>query len=108
MGCAGVDLLRQEAYGVRVYIAGQIKGTDDYHERFAQAADRLRKEGWQVYNPVAANLEGMPLNRIMAHVLTQLCECEAIALLPGWSMSGGAHIEYDLAAYLNMKVIELL
>ena len=52
----------------RIYIAGQIKGTSDYHDRFAKAADKLRKKGWQVYNPAAANLEGMPIRRIMAHV----------------------------------------
>lgn len=92
---------------LKVYIAGQIKGTDDYHERFAAAAKKLRLDGYSVYNPAAANLEGTPLNRIMAHLLPQLCECEAIALLPGWSMSGGAQIELNLAEYLNLKVIEL-
>jgi hypothetical protein len=90
-----------------VYIAGPIRGTKDYHERFATAAKKLRLEGHAVYNPAAANLEGTPLNRIMAHLLPQLCECEAIALLPGWSMSGGAQIEYDLAEYLGLRVIEL-
>ncbi len=90
-----------------VYVAGPIKGTDDYHERFAAAAKKLRLEGHSVYNPAAANLEGSPLNKIMAHLIPQLCECEAIALLPGWSLSDGAQIELRLAKYINLEVIEL-
>lgn len=89
------------------YIAGKISGTTDYPKRFAQAADKLRAQGFKVFNPAAANLEGTPLPRIMSYVLGQLCECEAIALLPGWWRSGGARIEWLLAKYLGLKVIYL-
>jgi hypothetical protein len=92
---------------MKVYLAGAIKGTTDYPERFASGANLLRMRGYSVYNPAAANLEGLPLKRIMSHLLPQLCECEAIALLPGWRTSGGAKIEYDLAVYLGLQIIEL-
>ncbi len=92
----------------RCYVAGRIRSQRDYRERFAKAAERLRREGWSVYNPAAANLEGLPLARIMAHVLPQLCECDAIAMLPGWWMRlGGAWIEYLLARYLGLQRIYL-
>jgi Domain of unknown function (DUF4406) len=90
-----------------IYVAGAIKGTNDYHERFAEASEKLRAQGWSVFNPAAANQEGRPLDEIMAHLLPILCRCKAIALLPGWSLSGGASIEYNLAKYLGLEIIWL-
>lgn len=94
---------------MRCYVAGRMRGIEDLNRAaFARASDRLRQQGYDVYNPAAANLEGMPLNRIMAHVLVQLCECEAIAMLPGWwTRFGGAWVEWLLARYLNLKIMYL-
>ena len=92
---------------MRVYLAGRIRNDPHYFDSFASAAQKLREQGHSVFNPAAANLEQSPLPRIMAYVLGQLCECEAIALLPGWWRSGGARIEYLLARYLRLKIIYL-
>ena len=93
---------------MRVYLAGRIRSDPHYFEKFAAAAGKLRAEGYQVFNPAAANLEGMPLNRIMAHVLPQLCECEAIAFIPGWWMRfGGTWVEFLLAKYLGLRVVKI-
>ena len=92
---------------LRVYLAGPIQGVAAYPLYFSMGANRLREEGHEVYNPAAANQEGRALKDIMKHLLPQLCECEAIALLPGWWKSGGARIEWLLAKYLKLKVIYL-
>ena len=92
----------------RCYVAGRMRGMINLNfEQFLIAASKLRMNGWSVFNPAAANLEGMPLNKIMAYVLGQLCECDAIAMLPGWWLSGGARIEWLLAKYLKLRVIYL-
>ncbi len=91
-----------------VYVAGKMRGLPDLNRpAFAAAADTLRERGYSVYNPAAANLEGLPLGKIMAHVLPQLCEAEAIAMLRGWWRSGGARIEWLLARYIGLRVIYL-
>ena len=94
---------------MKCYLAGPISGKPDYNRAaFAEAAQKLRLQDYEVFNPAAANLEGLPLGRIMSHVLWWLCEeAEAIALLPGWRRSGGARIEWLLAKYLKLKVIYL-
>jgi len=92
---------------VKIYLAGRIRNCPDYRIRFAKAAQQLRAEGHEVFNPAAANLEGMPLPKIMAYVLTRVCESDTIAMLPGWWRSGGARIEWLLAKYLKMKVLYL-
>lgn len=91
-----------------IYIAGAMRGIPDLNQpAFAAAAQKLRLEGFEVFNPAAANLEGMPLPKIMGYVLARLCEADAIALLPKWWRSGGARIEWLLARYLGLKIIYL-
>lgn len=92
---------------MRVYLAGPIRGREVYQRVFAEAADKLRLQGHNVYNPAAANQEGRPLKDIMAYLLPHLCECEAIAMLPSWWRSGGARIEWMLARYLGLRIIYL-
>lgn len=104
MGSAGIRLLGEAPV---IYIAGRIRGVPGYFEAFAQAAEKLRAKGYSVYNPAAANQEGRPLRKIMAYLLPQLCDCDAIAMLPGWWRSGGARIEWLLAKYLKLMVLYL-
>lgn len=92
----------------RIYLAGRIRGVEGYAAIFAAAANKLRIEGYSVFNPAACNMDdGRPLWQIMRHLLPQLCESQAIAMIPGWWRSGGARIEWLLAKYIGLKVIYL-
>ncbi len=91
----------------RVYLAGKISGEPNYQKIFANAADKLRSEGYEVYNPAAANQEGRDLSDIMATLLPQLCASDTVALLPNWRSSGGAIIEWKLAKYLGKTITYL-
>ena len=94
---------------MKVYLAGPMRGLPNLNfEAFTKAAEQLRNQGHEVYNPAAANLDGLPLKQIMAHVLWWLChEAEAVAFLPGWRKSGGARIEFLIAKYLGYTIIKL-
>lgn len=92
---------------MRLYLAGRIHGEPEYHDKFARAAQLLRHQGFNVFNPAAANQEGRSLKHIMAYLLPRVCEAEVIAMLPGWKKSNGARIEWLLAKYLGLRVIYL-
>lgn len=94
---------------MRVYLSGPMTGKPDLNRKaFNEAADELRKLGHEVFNPAAANLEGWPLKKILQYEANWIFdEAEAIALLPGWSMSAGASMELTIARAIGLEVIPL-
>jgi hypothetical protein len=90
----------------RIYVAGPMSGIEDYNfPAFNAAAAKLRAEGWQVENPAEHELaDNLEWADYMAYDLTRLGLCGAIHLLPGWSKSKGAMIEWNIARSLGMKV----
>ena len=109
MGKAGVRVLSKEAC-VKVYILGQMRGLPEevWRKSFNDAADKLRRDGHEVMNPAAANLERWNDRQIFKYLLSWICdEAEAFAALPGFSMSEGASSEYFLAKRLGLKRIQL-
>ncbi len=94
---------------MKIYLAGAMRGHKDLNfPAFHRAAQRLRLEGHEVFNPAAANLEKLSARRIFFHDTQYIClEADAIALLPGWGKSKGAKAEKALAEAIGLTVIKL-
>lgn len=90
----------------KIYLAGPMSGLPDYnYPAFGAAADKLRAHGHEVLNP--ADNPVPPCGSwagYMRMALAQLVQCECIVLLPGWDVSKGAVVEYELAKVLSMEV----
>lgn len=88
---------------MRIYISGPISGTDDYKERFADAARKLKAAGFEYYNPAAIEdaLPGGEWSQYMALDLQAILWCDGILLLPGWEDSAGAVSEHNNAVRLG-------
>jgi hypothetical protein len=95
----------------RLYLAGPIRGIDDFKDRFDYAAGQLRGEGFTIFNPVEQDdffsLVGMPndVALYLEHDLAWVCRwAEGIALLRGWERSDGAQAEYYAARACGKRV----
>ena len=92
----------------RIYVAGAMSGLPDLnYPAFHAAAAMLRARGYEVENPaenpvpVCGSWRGY-----MRMTVTQLAQCDAVYLLPGWEASRGANVEHALALGLGLEVIE--
>lgn len=71
----------------RIYIAGPMTGLPDYNfPAFHAAAAAWRAKGWDVLNPAEAfdGDQTKEYKDYVAHDMTLLRSCHAIAMLPGW------------------------
>lgn len=116
----------------KVYLAGPMSNIPYFNfPAFIDAAGRLRKEGYHVFNPAENDIEKygnfwkncpngtheeagvngdhIPTYREVLKIDLNwiLDNAEAIALLPGWKNSKGARAEMALAECLGLEVIDL-
>ena len=87
-----------------IYIAGPIKGHENYRNRFWHARKYLEGRGWIVLNPSVLPW-GMPEDKYMPICLAMLEQADAIYMLEGWEDSSGATIEYLTAAYQGKQIL---
>jgi hypothetical protein len=100
-----------------IYISGQISGLPEAEalSNFAKAKSCL-EERYQ-FNPNIKIISPMhdidhehhdkSWESYMKEDIGELLRCDTIALLPNWSKSKGAKLEYLIAIYLNFDIIYL-
>lgn len=116
---------------MKYYLGGPMRGIPEFNfPAFHAAADRLKAEGHEVFNPAAKDNEkhgtdiskgnaagceekaakdhGFNLREALGADLAWICaEADGIALLPGWKNSKGATAEHATAVALGLVVREL-
>lgn len=91
---------------IRIYISGPMTGLPDLNfPAFHDAAELLKAAGYDVVNPATLNPDpATPWAQCMRVDIKALCDCDAVAVLPGWDKSRGAMLELDIARRLEMQI----
>lgn len=90
----------------RTYLSGPMTGIADFNRpAFAAEAAKLRAQGAYVVNPAE---NGLPADASwVEHLRTDIrdmMDCDAIHMLPGWTKSKGAMLEYHIAVKLGFTI----
>jgi hypothetical protein len=90
----------------RIYISGPMTGVKDHNfPAFNEAAEALRSNGFDAVNPVDINPDvNTSWEECMRHDIKALCDCDGVALLPGWTNSKGATLEVGIAGRLGLSI----
>ena len=91
-----------------VYIAGKVTGLD-YDEtvtKFGTKAAELRAAGFDVVNPMEIVPKEATWQEAMKICVAKLIHVDYLVLLPDWTNSNGAILEYRLAWSLGIDVLK--
>ena len=92
----------------RVYISGPMTGYPELNFPAFHAAEDLLSPYYQVVNPASLNPDVTTSRYTCLRVdLNALCQCDALALLPGWEHSPGARREVENALAMGFIVAPL-
>jgi hypothetical protein len=98
-----------------IYIAGPMRGVPEHNfPAFNEAARRFRRCAWKVHNPVEIGEAlgngnpDIPGGEYLRADVKAICDCTAIALLPGWERSVGARAEVALAITIGLAFYDAL
>lgn len=104
----------------KIYVAGPMSGYPEFNfPAFFSTSERLRSEGWTVFNPaekegetlskesrktgdsVLAAEQGFNFREVYAWDVLNVIEADAIYMLPGWEQSPGARGEHAVAVAMT-------
>jgi hypothetical protein len=91
----------------RIYLSGPMTGMPDHNfPAFNAETARLRQIGFDVVNPVELNPDpDSTWQECLRRDLAALLTCDAVALMPGWQRSQGAHLEIHVAHRVGMDIV---
>jgi hypothetical protein len=94
---------------MKVYISGPMTGLpENNYPAFHAAEDELAALGFEVVNPARNEHPDPPTwENFMRLAIPQVCECDMVCLLPGWSDSKGAQMEANIGSRLGMACVPL-
>ena len=81
---------------MKIYIAGKITDNPNFKEEFKKAEEFLLKDWHSVMNPSTMN-EGFTQEDYLHVCMAMVDVCDAVAFLPNWINSKGAHFEMGYA-----------
>lgn len=87
-----------------IYLAGKIKGDDNYKDKFARAECYLKELGYIVINPTLLPA-GLPEKAYMPICLAMLESADAVYFLEDWIYSPGARLEQEYAIYQKKLIM---
>jgi hypothetical protein len=92
---------------MKFYISGAMSGIPQGNfPAFHKASDALQRAGYDVYSPTEGRDtpdETVSLTEAFRAHLKELLECDAIAVLMGWSTSEGAKVEMAVAVAAGLE-----
>jgi len=90
----------------RIYLSGPMTGLPGLNfPAFNAEAARLRGLGHVVVNPAEINPDAtLSWGQCMRADIKALCDCDVLALLPGWETSLGAHLELHIAHRIGLEI----
>lgn len=90
----------------QLYLSGPMSGIPDHNfHAFHAAAAALRAAGYDVVNPAEVNANNPgDWSACMRADIKALCDCDGLALMPGWENSRGAHLELHIAHRIDIEI----
>lgn len=92
---------------LRTYISGPMTGIEHFNfPAFNAEAAKLRAMGVEVINPAEHGEDDptMQWSDYLRKDIRLLMDCNAIHMLPGWTKSKGAMLEYHIASKLGYAI----